>query len=87
MATCPGCCLQPKVTRWSAWAATGQLPQISVILMGEEDTNLTGQPLEEKDHKEDVVLLGGWAQFQRISEQLRRITAAEGLHGVQQLNW
>ena len=65
----------------------GQPPQISVILMGEEDTNLTGQPLEEKDHKEDVVVLGGWAQFQHISEQLRRITAAEGLHGVQQLNW
>ena len=38
MAACPDCCPPPKVDQ--AVRVGGQPPQVSVVLVGEEDTNL-----------------------------------------------
>ena len=64
----------------------GQAPEVTVVLVSEEDANLAWQALQKEDREEHVVVLGRRAQLQHVGQQLRRFPAAEVLHGVQQLH-
>ena len=63
-----------------------QAVQIRMVLMCEHHPDFLGQPLQEQRRKEDAVVLVVGAELPHVGEQLRRFSAAEGLHHQKQFH-
>ena len=63
-----------------------QAYDVSVVLVGEKNTDLARQALEEKSSKEDIVVLGRRVQLQHVFQQFQWLPATERLNRQEKLH-